>query len=350
MATKKASSSMSPKKTPPQNPPKSLQYDLFSQFVSNNRNEVSNTVEIWESIPKYFFTPGQVKKLRTGDGLAKPFEFAYTYKNAKCTVIIQPALIKDDKGQYSAFFPGVTEELVEEALKKIFSEQQFAIHDEKNAESWVRFTLRMIEKQLKGRGRSRSVKQIKHAIQVMSSSVITMTHEGKEVWKGTILQDLITVGRKEYEEDSDSHHIARLPLFISQGINSLDYRQFNLDRLLCCDEQLARWIFKRLVNRFTQASITTNYHFAYSDLRNSGLLQQSDDRKNRRKVISALEELIENRAISRYETDEKTEGRTITEVIYTVYPSSDFIKEQTAANKRNSENRKVAQISGIKST
>jgi len=41
-------------KQPPALPIKSPQYDLFSQFVTNDESEVSNTVEVWESIPKYF--------------------------------------------------------------------------------------------------------------------------------------------------------------------------------------------------------------------------------------------------------------------------------------------------------
>jgi hypothetical protein len=44
-------------KEPPEESIKSVQYDLFTQFLSNNKNDVSNMVEVWESIPKYFFTP-----------------------------------------------------------------------------------------------------------------------------------------------------------------------------------------------------------------------------------------------------------------------------------------------------
>ena len=62
-------------KKPPEKYIKSLQLDLFSQFVTNDKSEVSNTVEIWESIPKYFLTPAQVKKLRTDTGHADPYEW-----------------------------------------------------------------------------------------------------------------------------------------------------------------------------------------------------------------------------------------------------------------------------------
>jgi len=68
--------------------------------------------------------------------------------------------------------------------------------------------------------------QIKHTIEVMASSVLILYKEGKEVRKGSILQDFMTVSRDEYLADTDAQHIARLPLFISYAINQLEYRQF----------------------------------------------------------------------------------------------------------------------------
>ena len=157
-----------PEKHPPKKAIKSLQFDLFTQFITNEPSEVSNTVEIWESIPKYFFTSKQVEKLRTKTGHADPYKWEYHRDGVLYAVKIQPALIEQGDGNYKAFFPSVTEELVEEALKKIFSDQQYGIHDAYNDESWVRFTLKMIQKELKARGRSRDINQIKQAIEVMS--------------------------------------------------------------------------------------------------------------------------------------------------------------------------------------
>jgi hypothetical protein len=62
------------------------QYDLFTLFVTNEPNSISNTVELWESIPKYFFTPKQEEKLRTVDGLAKPYKWEYSHNGLPCTV------------------------------------------------------------------------------------------------------------------------------------------------------------------------------------------------------------------------------------------------------------------------
>lgn len=318
---------------------KSIQMDLFGQFVTNDVNETSNTIEIWESIPKYFFTPKQAEKLRTKTGHADPFKWEFMQNQKPCMVKVQPALIEQPDGSYKAFFPSVTEEFVEEALKKILASQQYGFHDPNKIETWVRFTLRMIQKELKERARSRSIPEIKHAIEVMNKCNISYFINGKEMWSGAILQDLLTVGRDDYLADTNAHHIAKLPVFISHAINALEYRQHNHDRYMKCDEQLARWIYKKLIMRYVNASFLNSYHFMYSELKQSGLLQQATEVRNREKTTSALNELIERNVIASYTEDTRKIGRKIIDVKYTVIPSSEFISEQKAANRRISDNK-----------
>ena len=337
-----------PMKKPPQELMKSVQQDLFSQFTTNEKDKVSNTVEVWECIPKYFFTPAQVKKLRTPTGHADPYKWKYSYNDFNCMVKIQPALIEQKDGSYKAFFPSVTEELVEEALKKILSDQRYGIHDPNNVETWVRFSLKMVQKELKARGRSRSIDQIKHAVEVMSSCMIFLSKEGTEIWKGAILQNLVTVGRKEYLADTNAHHVAQLPLLVSHAINHLEYRQFNYDRLMSCDEQLTRWIYKQLIHRFRQASVMNDYHFLYTKLkRDSGLLQQGRSNDNRRKVLAALDELVSRGVLMGYKSEIRKEGQTIVEVKYNLQPAPDFVGEQKAANKRGKDSHMLALNAGL---
>ena len=326
-----------PAKTPPSKEIKSIQFDLFGEFLSNDKQKVSNTVEIWERIPKYF-SSRTLEKLRPEKGQPDPYEWEYIEDKHKYTVVIQPALIKENGG-YKAYFPTASEELIEEALKKILSDQQYGMHDPKNVETWVRFSLSMIYRELKGRGCTRSRSEIKHSIEVMNKCNVSFLKDGKETWSGAILQDLVTVGREDYLADTDAHHIARLPLFISHAINRLEYRQFNYDRLMSCNTPLARWIYKRLIHRYRQASVLNSYHFMYSDLKGSGLLQQTIEGDNRKKALVALDELVSKGVLMNYEPTKRLEGRKILDVKYTLYPSTDFVSEQKAANKRVNENQ-----------
>lgn len=69
------------KRSPPQAPMKSAQYDLFTTFLTNKEGAVSNAIEIWDGIPKYFLTSKQQEKLRTHEGLANPFEWGTAFRD-----------------------------------------------------------------------------------------------------------------------------------------------------------------------------------------------------------------------------------------------------------------------------
>jgi len=330
-------------KLPPSTAMKSLQYDLFSFYVANDLNEVSSTVEFWDSIPKYFLTAKQIEKLRTSTGHADPYEHEYiiNLRNHEKTSIlpykveIQPALIKQADGNYLAFFPTKTEETIEEVLKKIFSDQQYGIHDPDNMESWVKFSYSMIRRELYRMGRGLRYDQIKHSLMVMSKSVITVKEDGKEIYSGSILQDYCSIDRNKYLDHTQALHAARLPVFISHSLNSLQYRQYNYARFMECKEQLTRFLYKRLVNRFVQANYMNEYSFRYSDIKQaSRLLHYIRERDNRIKVMSAFDELKERGVILSYQVAEKKKGRKITDVVYTITSAPDFIREQKASNKR----------------
>ncbi len=327
------------KKKPPENSIQSKQMDLFCNFMTNEINSVSNSVELWESIPKYFFTPAQVEKLRTRTGHADPYKQPYRYKDMDCTVTIHPALIEQEDGSYKAFFPSVTEELIEESLKKILTDQIHGIHDPSNSETWVKFSLRMINKELKRREKSRNISEIKHSIEIMSQCILILSKGKKEIWRGAILQDLVTVGREEYKEDTGALHAARLPLFISHAINKQEYRQFNIDSHMKLKTQISRWLYKRLVHRYTYASVTKDHNFMYSNVKEESLhLEGKTERNNRKKMINALEELKDRGILISYESDEIKKGHKIIDVKYTVLASLQFTRDQKAshgaANKR----------------
>lgn len=78
-----------------------------------------------------------------------------------------------------------------------------------------------------------------------------------------------------------------------------------------------------------------NYHIKYSTIeRDSGLLQQSSSRDNRKKVISALNELKNKNVIQNYQKEESKRNKKIYDVLYTMTPTMSFVGDQKAANKR----------------
>ena len=326
---------------------------LFSNFLENPGDELSNTVEIWHSIPKYIVTPAEANKLRNPDGTAQPFEHLHNYKDREgndvsMKVVIHPALIQQEDGSYKAFFPNASEEIMEEVLKKIFIKQNYGIHNAEKKASWVKFSKSMLRNELAKRNHGRTYKAISHTLEVMSMCNISVFKDGKKVYSGGIISEYVAVDRKEYIKDTDTFHYARLPVFISEGINTLQYRQFNYKKLMCCKGQLSRWLYHRMINNYTQASILNTYHIAFTTIKSSsGLLMSKDDRRNRLKIINALEELKTEQVITTYKIKETMLGRKIVDVIYTITPHYRFEQEQKAANKRHNENEIEAYKVGI---
>lgn len=331
---------------------KSIQLDLFGFHVANDKDQVSNTIEVWDSIPKYFFNTKLVEKLRNSEGHANPFTWNYPFTHANGNVVdrsvtIQPAQIEQKDGSYKAYFPTATEELIEEILKKFLADQQKGIHDVDRVESWVMFTLREIYRELAKVGRTRDITQIKHSIEVMSKCHITVKEGEEVIYSGSILSDLFSVNRKKYKDNPEQKWMAKLALPISIGINKLAIRQFNSERYARLDEPLARWIYRKLINRFTQAGYNTTYHFLYSSVKGESALLQVGDQAGRRKVISALDEEKEKGIILQYDVEDKKEGRKIVDTVYTLYPGPAFIQEQKAANLRRIQIEEKASKAGM---
>ena len=106
-----------------------------------------------------------------------------------------------------------------------------------------------------------------------------------------------------------------------------------------CKNQLSRWIYKKLINNYVQASFMNDYNFLYSGLKNSGLLQQKTEQKNRAKVKKVLSELVKEGVVRTFNVkSNKYGGRKIIDVKYTINATQEFISEQKAANKRKTGN------------
>lgn len=342
-------------KTPTAPVKTSKQYDLFTTFFGDESN-LSNTIELYDAIPKYAVSARIQANLRDKKGNLGIYKQEFEYRptaarsdlpsTIKCKVTIQPATIENPDGSYTQFFPSTDEELVEEVLKKIFSDHTklYGIHSPSSEESWVRFSLYMIQKELKARGKTRSIAQIKQSLEILSKTtyeVQLLNHNGKDaIYTHSILNDMVRVTRANYLEDPSAMWHARLPALVSKSINQLAYRQINFGILMSLSSQLARWFLRRMSLVYTQANILTPYHIAFTTIkRDSGLLNHSRTSENVKTVDKALTELVKVGVLLKFEKEERRKGTKISEIIYNLTPTSDFSSEIKAANARQGEHR-----------
>ncbi|MEL7167747.1 MAG: hypothetical protein AAGN64_00215 [Bacteroidota bacterium] len=327
------------KRTPPAKSTKSRQYELFSTFFGD-ADDLSNTIELWDAIPKYSVSARRQVHLRDAKGRLAVHEYEFTYKSRACRLVVQPASIKEG-GKYRDFYPSTDEELVEEVIRKVFADQRYGIHDPPNAESWVRFSLSMIRKELAGRGKARSIDEIKRSIEILANTSIRLYVSGEDedepIYTNTILSDLTKVTRKSYLDDPDAMWAARLPALISKSVNEMTFRQFSYGTFMALPTQLARWLHKRLSHNYVNAGYANDYTVLFSTLkRDSGLLESERVNTNVKALEKALDELAEAGVLFEWSKEERRGARNkLDDVLYTLKAHPDFIAQMKAANARN---------------
>jgi hypothetical protein len=90
----------------------SVQYDLFARFLGHG--ELSNTIELWDAIPKYSFSARMQALTRDGSGRLPVYQRVFEHHPAPksetptwtCALTLQPASI-DVGGRWIDVYPSV---------------------------------------------------------------------------------------------------------------------------------------------------------------------------------------------------------------------------------------------------
>lgn len=327
------------------------QLNLFQTFLCNTdeqRERLSNAIDLWDSVPRYSFSRQAMSKDRIDGRFLEDNTAMFQYRGRTYRRTIFPARVTDLDGKKRDFYPSATEELVEDALRKLAIEQHAGYFDKPNYRSGVVFSLYALREELKRRGHARSYQQIVLALNVLSGSIIEIAcqdpEKGEAVTRSAYLPSLVAVSRKRLRDDPKARWAVQFHPFVTGSIDKVTYRQYNYDRMMSHSTQLARWLHKQLVLKYTFANHMQSFETRYSTIkRDSGLL---DSYSRERDAIDALETAFrdlqaedeqKNRPsiISRYtRTDVTGPRKKLLDAVFTIWPSIDFVRETKAANKR----------------
>ena len=321
------------------------QLDLFRTFLCNNDNEraqLSNTFDLWDSVPRYAMSRQQMTKIRKEKGFLSLQHITFQYRQCPFEVRIQAARIYDEKTKTETdYYPSANEELIEDALRKIAAEQSNAFFDKSNYRSGVVFSLHMLREELSRRGHARSYQQIVLSLNILAGSMIeihTMNDkDGESFTKSGYFSGLAAVSKNKLAEDPKAKWIVQFHPLVTQAMDTLTYRQFNYAQMMSHQTQLARWLHKQLSLKFVFASLTAQFDMMYSTIkRDSALLNNyTRERKAIETLDAAWEELKTNGVLMKVEKKEVLGSRgKLNDVIYTLTASLDFISDMKAANKR----------------
>jgi hypothetical protein len=241
-------------KSPPDSAFTGTQISLFQEFLCNTqdeRNRLSNTIEIWDSIPKYSATQQSMNLARTKEGLLPRLEKTCIHKKREYRIRITPAIVDCD-GVEKAFYPSANEEIVEDALRKIAAEQYQGFYEHPDQISGVVFSLNMLRKELRKRGHTRSYQEITRSLQILAGSNIEIElPDGRGFAKSNYLPSLAVVSRKEWQEDPEARWVAHFHPLVTQSIAAVSYRQYNYHIMMSHKTQLSRWLHKILSHNYS---------------------------------------------------------------------------------------------------
>jgi hypothetical protein len=323
----------------------SKQLDLFQSFLCNTNDQkdrLSNTIELWESIPKYSVSQQAQNGLRTKEGLLPRLEKDFVYKDTEYKIKVSAAIIDSDGGE-KAYYPSANEEIIEDALRKIAAEVEKGFFDQPNFKSGVVFSIHSLRNELSKRGHTRSYYEIVKSLNILAGSHIEiLLPNGKGFAKTNYLPSLVAVSKQKLTEDPEAKWVAQFHPLVTESINARSFRQYDYHLMMSHSTQLARWLHKKLSHSYTNASCINPYQIWLSTIhRDSGLLDYKRQPDITRKFEDALKELKNNTVLTSFERIEtiKGERNKILDIKYSLSPHPEFVKDVKASNKRQKDSK-----------
>ena len=333
----------------------SRQLSLFQGFLANTGDEreaLSNAVDLWDSIPRYAISRARMNAMRTAEGFLDVMELPFNYRGKALTAVIYPARVKDKNGERVSYYPSAREELIEHALRKISAEQHAGFFHQPSYRSGARFSLGQLRRELEQQGHSLRYGELVEGLDILSLSaieIVATNADGEEAFaRSTYLAALTGVKRKDYEADRDARWAAQFHPLVTQSIDQVTYRQFNYQRLMRCNTQLARWLIGQLVLKYTQAALINSFDMRYSTIKRDSALLNGYARE--RDAVAALDAAWDElKTLGALAVVKKAESRgmraKLNDVTYTLHPTREFVAEQKAANRRQVDAKSLPQTS-----
>ena len=312
------------------------QMSLFQTFMPRDE-KYSNTIELYDAVPKYF----PVKKLSEIriNGIYLPvITREFQHKGKPYQVEIRPARItyKNRKEKEKEFYPTYREELIEEALRKIACDNLNGVYLDNSA--GVQFTLYELKKELETRGHSINIPDLIESLKICNlASISIQKDDGKTLMQSPIFPTLLLASKDDWLENPKKVrcYVQFNPL-VTASINQITYRQFDYAKYMEYKHRLSRWLHKRLCHNYIQASLFNIYTIKMTTiLRDSGTYISEIVSRNARRIDESLDELKDKDILMHYKKEIlRGKRNSIADIKYDLSPSLYFTNEMKKANGR----------------
>ena len=172
------------------------QLSLFQTFLSDEER-YSNTIELYDAVPKYFSNHKIMAAMREGGKYLPVLKREFEHKGDTYILHIRPARLLYPNGAEMEHYPSPREELVEEALRKIASDRVKGVYLDDVA--GVQFTLYGLKKELKERGHDMDKSDLIESMKIGNlTSISIQTADGKAIMQSSIFPTLLIASRMDW--------------------------------------------------------------------------------------------------------------------------------------------------------
>lgn len=317
--------------------------DLFGSFLVNNTEQAKrygNVLVGWDQIPKF-----SAEHLNNKDGQVPndhSVDFRIGSQQARLTLF--PGTFYPTKtSKPMRRYPGVKEQMVEQALihHAIVQAEEQTVNG--NTSYFVTFTVNALGRQLKAMGSTMSYTQIRQALDVLSSSVMTLSY-GNDLTldnRDTILSSFDRNNlSKTIGNNGDDIWRVRFHALIVQSILQVTYRQYPINQLK--DYSLVgAALMRRIHYILTNVSEEQPYQFTAKEMKMiTAGLNYVRLAGSMQAIRKELERMQADQYLMRFTVEEifpqvRGRGRPVPiDYRFTLYPGPQWIKNMKAGSMR----------------
>lgn len=315
----------------------------LSLFETTEKSQ-TNTMALYDLAPRFALRSDRIGGARL-TSIRRTFPFdGHLYK-----VVVTPARITDSEGNDRDVLPGEREQLVEDVVRK-FATDKLLLADQEQVRST--FHIYRIQKELSAHKHTFSKAEIREALEILHKSSIEITRlaePGSKKPQPVLSAAAFPVLAFADQNNVDSQAYVQLNPLLAQAIKTLAYEQVNYNWLMQVKGQLPRWVFKSLSLLFTGNGGNDMVEVRASDIANSFGSSRKRWREALSEVGKAIRKLQEVEVIDHFVTEDIKDGRTKTDVVFSIRLSAKFMADRRAARRRAEFNQEQAmKLSGTR--
>ncbi|CAM4137356.1 hypothetical protein VRRI112168_15560 [Vreelandella rituensis] len=324
---------------------------LFQSFLCNSadeRTKLSNVIMLWETVPKY---SGEILNSVKNEELPNAHEVDFAIADHPFKMTLFPGTYYPTKNSKPLRrYPGAREQAVEQALIHLACDQAEMHRVDGETLYRVQFSIRDMARVLKAMGSTLSHAQVRQALEVLSSTIMTIK-EGNDQRSSDkrhpILPSFDRIQSKEgLKQGKDVWRVQLHPL-VSHAIRNVTYRQYPLSHTFGFTPY-ASYLIRQM--HYLAPNISPAHPFTFR----IQALRATTPGLNHKKIsgsINALKRELEKMKVAGLLEDFHVEeifpkrrprGRpSPIDAEFTLHPGKDWIQHVMAGSRRMGENERT---------